>query len=125
MAVTLKLPPGTRIFATAFTNAAYLQKVVITPPAGAGDPITWQGTGEDNNQIGQQFITTPAGSQDLVYSVGAQYSSDNGATWQDSSLLPGGTTIGSMNIKVMLSEDHVDQDFNDAVVQFLWWDPLQ
>ena len=125
MAVTLMLPPGRRIFVSAFTNAAYLQKVVITPPAGAGDPITWQGTGEDNNQIGQQFITTPAGSQDLAYSVGAQYSSDNGATWQDSSLLPGGTTIGSMNLKVMLSEDHVDQDFNDAVVQFLWCPPVR
>jgi hypothetical protein len=123
MAATVMLPPSTNVFVSAFTNAAYLQKVTVTPPGG-GQPIVWQGTGENNHQIGQQFIATPGGSQNLAYSVTAQYSSDGGGTWQDSTLLPGATVIGSFNLQVVLSEDHVDQDYNDAVVEFLWWRPL-
>ena len=123
MAVTMMLPPSTRVFVSAFTNAAYQQKVTVTPPGG-GQPLVYQGAGENNHQIGQQFITTAGGSQNLAYSVTIQNSADGGGTWQDSTLLPGGTVIGSFNLQVVLSEDHVDQDYNDAVVEFLWWRPL-
>jgi hypothetical protein len=122
MAVTVALPPGTSVYITAFTNAAYLQKATITPPAGPA--VVWQGAGEGNRQIGQQIITTAAGSQNQNYTVAVQYSTNNGASWQDSSLLPGGATLGTMNLSVVLSEDHADRDFNDAVVQFMWWTPL-
>jgi hypothetical protein len=29
-----------------------------------------------------------------------------------------------MNMQVLLSEDHVDLDYNDAVLQFIWWGTL-
>lgn len=124
MSVSILLPPSTNVFVSAFTNAAYIQRVTITPPSGSGSAIVWDGSGEGNNQIGSTFITTPGGSQNLTYTVTIQYSSDGGSTWGASSMIPGGTVIGSMNLKVVLGEDHVDQDYNDAVVEFLWWEPL-
>ena len=124
MAVSILLPPDTNVFLAALTNAAYLQRVTVTPPSGGGSPIVWQGTGEDNHPIGNQLVTTPAGSANFTYSVNMEYSSDNGATWHQSSMIPGGCVVASMNLKVVVSEDHVDQDFNDAVVQFMWWNPL-
>ena len=120
MSTTIVLPPSTPVYVTAFTNAAFLQRITVTPPSGA--PIVWTGTGENNNQIGQTYINTPGGTSTISYQVNAENSSNNGASWNQSSLLPGGCTVGTMNIKVVLSEDHVDQDFNDSVVQFLWWE---
>ena len=124
MSLSIVLPPSTRVFVAAFTNAAYMQRVSITPPAGAGQPIVWQGTGEDNHPIGNQIVTTPAGSSNFTYSVSADYSTDGGSSWQQSSMIPGGCVVGSLNLKVVISEDHVDQDYYDAVVQFMWWEPL-
>lgn len=124
MAVSILLPPSTQVFLAAFTNAAYIQRVTVTPPSGAGSPIVWQGSGEGNNPIGNQMLTTPGGSANLTYSVAMDYSSDGGSTWQQSSMIPGGCVVASMNVKVVVSEDHVDQDYNDAVIQFMWWEPL-
>jgi hypothetical protein len=124
MPATILLPPSTTVYVTAMSNAAYLQKLTLTPPPGAGSPMSWQGTGEGDHIIGQTTLTTPAGSQDWSYSVNAQYSTDGGGTWQQSTLLPGGCTIATLNMAVLLSEDHVDQDYNDAVLQFIWWKPL-
>jgi hypothetical protein len=123
MAATILLPPSIKAYVTAITNAAYLQRITLTPPQG-GTPTVWQGSGEGEHVIGTLTLTTPPGSQDLAYSVNAESSSNGGATWKQSALLPGGTTIGTLNIKVVLSEDGVDQDFNDAVLQIMWWAPL-
>ena len=82
MSLSIVLPPSTRVFVAAFTNAAYMQRVSITPPAGAGQPIVWQGTGEDNHPIGDQIVTTPAGSSNFTYLVSADYSTDGGTSWQ-------------------------------------------
>lgn len=122
--MSLLLPPGTNNFVAEFTNSTYLQKLKITPPSGTGSPIVWQGSGERNHQIGDQMLATPDGNSNLSYSVNAEYSSDGGSTWQQPSLIPGGCVVGTLNMKVVISEDHADQDFNDAVVQFMWWEPL-
>ncbi|EUB97567.1 Fucose-binding lectin II [Rhizobium sp. CF080] len=122
MPATILLPPSTNVFVTALTNAADLQKVTITVPGAS--PILWQGTGEGNHQIGSTFVMTPSGSQDVQATVDVQHSANGGNTWQESALLPGGCSIGTMNLQVLLSEDQVDRDYNDAVVQFLWWVPL-
>ncbi len=124
MASSITLPPSTAVYSTGFTNAAYLQRITITPPSGGGSAWSWQGNGEGEHIIGTKSFTTPGGNQNLVYQVDCQYSSDGGSTWNESSLFPGGCIVGSMNMRVMLSEDHVDQDFNDAVAQFVWWEPL-
>lgn len=124
MPVNITVPASTPVRIQAFTDAAYLQQVTITPPAG-GNPIVWTGSGENETPIGTVLVTTPSSpSGTVVYGVNVQYSADGGRSWQPSSLLPGGTVIASFNLQVVLSEDHVDQDYNDAVVQFIWWQPL-
>ena len=124
MPASILLPPSTNVFVTAFTNAGYLQKVTITPPSGAGNPTVWQGRGENNHQIGSMFIMTPGGSQNFNYQVDAQNSPNGGQSWNESVLMPGGCVIATMNLKVLLSEDQADRDYNDAVVEFLWWEPF-
>ncbi|TNC08156.1 hypothetical protein FF100_30035 [Methylobacterium terricola] len=122
MPASILLPPSTNVFLAAFTNASDIQRVTITPPG--GQAIVWQGSGENNKQIGSTFFQTPSGSQDVSATVDIQHSSDGGRTWQESALLPGGCSVATMNIQVVLSEDQVDRDYNDAVVQFLWWESL-
>lgn len=124
MATTVLLPPGKKIYLTVFTDAAYLQKITVTPPAGAGNPYTVQGSGENNHVIGSENFTTPSGTQNLSYEVNIVYSSNNGGSWNQSSLISGETVVGSMNMQIVLSEDHVDNDYNDCVAQFVWWEPI-
>lgn len=121
MSVSILLPAGKLIYLTCFTNAAYQQKVTVTPPSGA--VMVFQGSGEGNHVVGTQSFNTPSGSQDVTYTINIEYSSNGGASWNQSSLIPGQCVVGTMNMQIVLSEDHADNDFNDAVAQFNWWEP--
>lgn len=124
MPASIHLPPSTTILATAITNAGNLQRVTLTPPASMGPPIVWQGSGENNTQIGQTNLVTPEGTQHVSVAVTIENSSDGGRTWSQSSLIRGSCSVATMCVDLLLSEDSADNDYNDAVVQFLWWKPL-
>jgi len=120
MSIQVKLPANTRVFIRAIANAAWLQRVTITPPSGS--PIVWKGSGEGNQPFGDIQVTT-SGKID-TYTVNIEHSSDGGNSWNSSSSTSGDTSIASLRAKYILSEDGADSDYNDAVVEFMWWIPL-
>jgi hypothetical protein len=120
------LPLNTYVNVRSFTNAAFLQRVTITPETGS--PITIQGNGEHDTPIpnGNFHLETPGSSiSPLGYSmnVKVETSPDGGRTWENSQVSQGSCSVMYYHLAMVVSEDYVDQDWNDAVVQFTWWIP--
>ncbi len=120
------LPLNTYVNVRSFTNAAFLQRVTITPETGS--PITIQGNGEHDTPIpnGNFPIETPGSSRSsLGYSVcvKVETSPDGGQTWENSQVSQGSCGVMYYHLAMVVSEDYIDQDWNDAVVQFTWWIP--
>lgn len=117
--VKLTFLPNTFVTARCFTNASYLQRITITPDT--GDPRVFKGSGEHDTPIGSYSFTTPVAG--LKVTVTIDFSRDNGATWSASDVSSGSCSIMNYQISAVVGEDRVDQDWNDAVVQFSWWTP--
>ena len=122
---TVYLPLGTFVSVASFTNASFNQQVTITPETGSATVLT--GRGEHNTPMpnGTFSLTTPGSSQSpLGYRmvVAVQSQQPNGQ-WAPSQVSQGSCSVMYYTLAMVVSEDYVDQDWNDAVVQFSWWIP--
>lgn len=121
---TIYLPRSTWVHIRALTNALFEQQVILNYENGT--QTTLVGNGEHDHVLpnGDFAITTPANSQSpLGYRVLVTVNTMVNGHWQPSQVLQGAQSIMYYNLAMVVSEDYVDQDWNDAVVQFTWWVP--
>jgi Fucose-binding lectin II (PA-IIL) len=119
--VTVYVPISKDIVVKAFTNAAYLQRITLSIE-GVGQFVI-QGTGENNTLLGVEPFTTPSeGGPDnqITVDVKVEYSSNGGSTWNAPDVYTDGCTVQAYNLIVIVAEDMVDQDYNDAVCMISW-----
>lgn len=119
------LPLSTWVDVRAFTNASFSQKVTILQENGTQTVLTGSGEHDTPMPGGNFGITTPATSASSMgyrVTVTVQSQQPNGQ-WQDSNVSQGGCNVMYYSLAMVVSEDYVDQDWNDAVVQFSWWVP--
>jgi hypothetical protein len=129
--VSFLMPPNAKVFVQAMSNAAFMQNVTITPPAGT--TAAFAGNGEGNVQMklvtqgfltaapsnGQPSFTTPAAGGTYKVTV-----THNPGTSNVPSVTTGGKLTaqnpdnGDFGLFWVISEDAKDKDFNDAVVLF-------
>lgn len=120
MPITLQLPAGAAMYANAFTNAQYTQRITLTT---SGGPITqWSGSGEGDSEIADVRFNSPGSAgQVIIASVLMEYSA-GGNTWNRSNVSPVGTfSILSYNQRTIVSEDSTDFDWNDSALLLSWW----
>lgn len=116
------LPFNTRVNIHLFTNAAFTQRITLTPEKGS--PLVYTGSGEDDHPIGQTVIQTPAsGSNPRGYQVTVKVESQQGGGWKPSSVGQGSCGIMYYSAILVISEDLIDNDWNDGVAMFTWWVP--
>ena len=117
------LPFKTTVNVHAFTNAAYRQQITFTPESGSTiGPFT--GLGENDTPIGQgQFITPSSGKSSRGFQVTVTTMSNDGSGWQPSQVGQAACAVWYYSVILVVSEDFVDQDWNDAVAMFSWWAP--
>ena len=122
---TIYLPLNTYAMVRCVTNAAFRQQITITPETGSPTVVT--GSGEHDAPVpnGTFAIQTPGSSTNpLGYKVTVAVQSDNGSGgWTPSQVSQGSCSVMYYNLAMVVSEDYVDNDWNDAVVQFTWWTP--
>jgi len=122
---TVYLPLNTYVSVASFTNAGFNQRVTITPETGSATVLV--GSGEHNTPMpnGAFAINTPGQSiSPLGYkiTVGVESYQPNGQ-WAASQVSQGSCSVMYYALAMVVSEDYVDADWNDAVVQFTWWIP--
>jgi len=115
--VTIYLPGSTDVVVQGFTNAAYSQRITITPSNGA--PVVFTGAGEANTPIGTTHFTTPSGT-DVPLTVSIAHSKDNGRSWIPSDIYSDRCNVQALQLEVIVSEDLADEDYNDAVCFVSW-----
>lgn len=125
-------PSNTTIYVTALANASYTQTVTITPPS--GQPAVFTGSGEGNVPLAvttQGFLNRGSGQYNFktggstsTYKV--QIASNNGPeSVQFSACTSAWTSGATANVLMVVGEDAVDNDYNDAVTLFTWYTPAQ
>jgi hypothetical protein len=122
---TIYLPLNTYVSVLCFTNAGFNQRVTITPEVGT--PTVLVGSGEHNAPMpnGNFGITTPGTSISplgfkMTVAVDAQQ--PNGQ-WAPSQVSQGSCSVMYYSLAMVVSEDYVDNDWNDAIAQFSYWMP--
>ncbi|MER7848658.1 fucose-binding lectin II [Kitasatospora sp. NPDC096077] len=123
---TLYLPFATKVYVYGFTNAAYQQRIRVTFENGTVQTLTGQGEGNRATSPASFDYTTPStGSHLNGYQVVVDISySKDGSTWTASQVAGAGCSLGwTAATYLVASEDWIDVDWNDAVVQFLWYNP--
>ncbi len=122
--VNVYLPLNTYVSIYGFTNAGYSQQVTLTEESGSTHVLT--GQGEHNTPMNPPTlaIQTPPTSNNpgMGYQITVKIEHFVGS-WQPSKVISGRVSVMYFNEIVVVSEDSVDEDFNDAVVQFAWWTP--
>lgn len=122
---TIYLPLNTFISVAAFTNAGFNQRVTLTPETGS--PTVLTGSGEHNTPMpnGTYSFTTPgsSGSPSGYKIIVAVESQQQSGSWAPSQVSQGSCSVMYYSLALVVSEDYVDNDWNDAVVQFTWWVP--
>lgn len=122
---TLSLPFATTVYVYGFTNAAFAQQIVVTPESGA--TLTFTGSGEGNTPTNPPTatITTPTtGSHLNGFQVQVGISAWENGAWQPSQVSGAGCSLGMTAASYFVcSEDLVDNDWNDGVVLFFWYNP--
>jgi Fucose-binding lectin II (PA-IIL) len=121
---TVYLPLSTWVHIRAVTNAAQTQRVTIAVEG--SNPVVLTGSGEHDSlmQNGDFGITTPSTSKSpLGCRVTVAVESQTSTGWQPSMVSQGSSSIMYYNLSLVVSEDSVDNDWNDAVVMFSWWIP--
>ena len=119
------VPLNTWVNVRAFTNAGFNQRVTITPETGSATVLTGSGEHDAPMPNGSFHYNTPSSSSSpLGYriSVNIESQQPNGS-WQPSQVSQGSCGVMYYQLVMIVSEDYVDQDWNDAVVQFTWWIP--
>lgn len=121
---TVYLPLNSWVNVRSFTNAAFTQRVTMVEENGTQHQF--QGSGEHDTPIpeGDFVIQTPSSSQNpRGYQVTVTVDSYHDGSWQPSSVAQGSCSIMYYYLVMVVSEDYIDNDWNDAVVQFTWWVP--
>lgn len=121
---TIYLPVSTAIHVRAFTNAGFTQKVTITQENGT--VTTLEGSGERDHPMpnGDFWFNTPASTNSpLGYKVTIEVQSYYNNAWQPSQVSSASCGVMYYSLAMVVSEDYVDNDWNDGVVQFTWWTP--
>lgn len=122
---TIYLPLNTFVSVQCFTNARFQQRITIAPETGSATVLT--GSGEHNApMVGGNFsITTPGASvSPLGYKVTVSMESSSATgEWSPSNVNQGICAVMYYWLALVVSEDYVDNDWNDGVVQFSWWLP--
>lgn len=114
------LPFSTSVSVQAFTNAAFGQQITITPESGA--PTVFTGSGEGQTPIGTTGIKTPSsGSNPSGFVVNVTVDSNSGGGWQPSAINQCSFTCWYYNGTMVVSEDYLDNDWNDGLCLFSWW----
>lgn len=119
----INLPVGLPITINAFSNAAYLQRLAIVA-SNTGGIWQWAGTGENNSPIvtnAQVTIPgTPGGTVPATVSI--DYSPDGGQSWGHSNIsAPSQCAVRRFSEIVLVSEDAIDNDWNDLTALVYWW----
>lgn len=122
---TIYLPLNTFVSVACITNASYQQRVTIAPEVGS--PTVLVGSGEHNTPMpnGSFSITTPGSSRNplgFAVTVTVESKQPNGS-WAPSLVSQGSCSVMYYSLAMVVSEDSIDQDWNDAVAQFSWWIP--
>lgn len=122
--VSLYLPLQTYVNVRSFTNAAFTQRVTLVEEDGTRHQ--YEGSGEHDTPMpgGSFAIRTPASAKSpRGYQVTINVDSDQSGTWRPSSLGQGSCGVMFYHLVMVVSEDYIDNDWNDCVVQFTWWVP--
>lgn len=112
------LPYSTDVVVKGFANAFRIQRITVQPPVGG--PVTFQGAGEQNTPIGSTHFTTPSGGPVPTVGIVIEYSKDGGKSWNPSDIATDSCSVHAYRLFVVVSEDEVDQDYNDAVCMISW-----
>ncbi len=122
---TLYLPFATTVHVYGYTNAGFNQQIVVTPESGPTLTLTGSGEGNTPTNPPSATITTPAtGGHVNGFQVQVSISAWKNGGWSASQLAGAGCSLGiSAATYLVCSEDLVDNDWNDAVVQFFWYNP--
>ena len=119
------LPLDTYTSVRCFANASFDQKVTITEENGTTHIA--QGSGEHDTPLadGDFAIQTPGNSNNPQqgYKITVAVQNNQGGAWKDSTVMAGGCNVMYYNLKMVVSEDYIDDDWNDAVAVFTWWQP--
>ena len=100
---------------SAYTNAAWQQR--ITLKKGSQTLQTFTGSGEGNHPIGS--YTDQSGSSGATYTVSIEHYSGSWQTSQCGKNLTSDTSTGKTTCHIF-SEDSVDNDQNDAILDAVW-----
>lgn len=117
-----QLPATHRVYITGVTNAAWLQRVTMTVNGG-GQSMQWIGTGEGNKELANVAIDTPFGTDGLVNAaLTMEHSRNGGGSWELSAMSQvGNYSLLGYNLRMVVSEDGADQDYNDSGLSCQWW----
>ncbi len=122
---TFYLPFATTVYVYGYTNAAFSQKIVVTLESGSTFTMTGSGEGNVPTSPAKQTVQTPStGSHLNGYQVQVTISNYQGGQWVASQIAGAGCSLGwTAATYLVASEDYVDIDWNDAIIQFLWYNP--
>jgi hypothetical protein len=115
--VTITLPASTTLIVQSFVNAAWQQRITITPEQ--GEPIIFSGSGYYDTPIGHAVMTTQPGTASKVI-VTVDHSSDGGKSWQPSRVDSVFCKVMYYAMIVVVSEDAGDKTWDDATTYFSW-----
>jgi Fucose-binding lectin II (PA-IIL) len=121
----LYLPFATTVYIYGYTNAAFSQKIVVTYENGQTLTMTGQGEGNRPTSPPTSVFTTPSSGSHLNgYQVTVAIFNQQSGKWVASQVAGAGCSLGwTAATYLVASEDWVDIDWNDAVLQFLWYNP--
>jgi Fucose-binding lectin II (PA-IIL) len=120
-AQTVLLPFSTAVIMRGYTNAAITQQVILAPESGT--TTTWTGSGELDHPIGTSVFNTPAsGTSPRGFKMTVTMNIWVNGAWRPTQMsMPMTSTMMYYNLTLFVSEDLVDNDWNDAVVTLTWW----
>lgn len=116
-AIVLTLPPNTDVYTQVIVNAAWQQRITITPPT--GQPTVFTGSGE-HTTLGQVYLQT---GKVTPYQVRVLVEFQNDGTWQTEPSQVTPVAARNFEMSIVTSEDSTDDDYNDSVCMFMWWLP--
>jgi len=117
----INLPANLAISVNAFTNAMYSQRLVVTPNNYNG-LLQWSGSGEGNAPIATNAPFTVPGNSGVVQTLVSIDYSEDGSNWGHSNISPPSQcAVRRFNQVIFVSEDSIDNDWNDMTALFSWW----